>query len=130
MAEPLRMIPPKGKDSVPVFNPAGQSMRVYRHHPTDEKEGTVVGQKFKKQALLLGCIFVGDVYDEDDELALAKSPQELIVDAIEKILSRDDAVEIENDGRPKMEVVKREVGFAVTRAQLTSAWAVFEATLV
>lgn len=130
MTEPLRMIPPKNKDSVPIFNPAGQSMRVYRHHPEDGKEGTVVGQRFKKEAMKQGCIFVGDTYEDDEEVTLAKTPQELIIDAIEKILNRDDGIEIETDGRPKMEVVKREVGFAVTRAQLTAAWTVFEASLV
>lgn len=129
MAEEQRMIPPQGQESVPVFIPSGQSVRVYRTHPEDGKEGSVVPTKFKKEAFKLGCVFVGEEYDEDDGMKPAQSQEELIVAAIRAILHRDDPDEIEADGRPKLATVKDEAGFGVTRAQLTSAWAVFEKSL-
>jgi hypothetical protein len=124
------MIPPKGKDSVPVFTVAGHSMRVHREDPEDGKEGTVVPQKFKKQALSLGCIFVGDVYDEDADEDGAPSQQALVLAGIEEILNRDDEAELEKDGRPKMAALKKQVGFNVTKAQFSAAWADFEKTLI
>ncbi|MGV8917832.1 MAG: hypothetical protein ACOH2R_08540 [Pseudomonas sp.] len=128
MVEATRLLPPKGHESIPVFLPSGQSVRVFRADP-DGNEGSIVPPKYRRPALTAGCIEVGTEYEEDEE-GQQDGPIAMITRAIDAIVSRDVPEELEGDGRPKLGVVKSEVGFNVTRAQLVEAWTAFEASLV
>ncbi|MEE3507741.1 hypothetical protein QN399_16005 [Pseudomonas sp. 10C3] len=127
MAEATRLLPPKGKESFPVFLASGQSIRIFCDDP-DGKEGSIVPPKYRRLALAAGCIEVGTEYEED-ELAQADGPVAMILRAIETIVNRDVLEELEGDGRPKLGVIKSEVGFNATRAQVIEAWKLFEESL-
>lgn len=127
MAEATRLLPPKGHDSFPIFLASGQSIRIHCDDP-DGKEGSVVPPKYRRLALAAGCIEVGTEYEED-ETAQTDGPIAMILRAIEKVVNRDVQEDLEGDGRPKLGVIKSEVGFNATRAQLIEAWKLFEESL-
>ena len=129
MAEATRLLPPKGHESFPVFLPSGQSIRVFCNDP-DGESGSVVPAKYRRTALKAGCIEVGTQYEEDELAAASDGPIAMIARAIEAIVARDVLEELEGDGKPKLGIIKSEVGFNATRAQVTEAWALFEETLV
>lgn len=132
MAEPLRILPPKGEDSYPVFLPSGHSIRVYRVDPEDaSKSGSAIPSKYHKHALKAGCIYVGTEYEENDGEDQAGSENgALIIKAIEAIIERDDADDLDATGRPTLKALKAAVGFNVTRGQANSAWDHFQDSLV
>jgi hypothetical protein len=129
MAEATRLLPPKGHESFPVFLPSSQSVRVHRVDP-DGEPGSVVPAKFRRTAFKAGCIEVGTQYEEDETAAASDGPIAMIRRAIEAIVARDVLEELEGDGRPKLGVIKTEVGFNATRAQVIEAWTQFEESLV
>lgn len=129
MSEPLRILPPKGEASFPVFLASGHSVRVHRIDPADDKPGSVIPSKYHKNALKEGCIYVGTEYEGDEEGDDSGSLA-LIVAGIEAIIERDTAEDLDNTGRPTLKAIKAQVGFNVTRAQLNEAWDSFQASLV
>lgn len=130
MAEALRILPPKGEDSYPVFLPSGHSIRVHAVDPEDGQTGSVIPSKYHKHALKAGCIYVGTEYEEDenDDQAGSKNGA-LIIKAIEAIVERDDADDMDATGKPTLKALKAQAGFNVTRAQLNDAWDHFKDSL-
>ncbi|MBD1554772.1 hypothetical protein [Pseudomonas typographi] len=126
MAE-LRILPPKGQDSFPIFLPSGHSVRVYRTDPDDGKTGTVIPTQYHKKALAEGCIYVGTDYDQDEEGS--DDTADLILAGVEAIIDRDEATDLDDAGRPTLKAIKAQVGFNVTRAQLNDAWNRFQESL-
>ncbi len=130
MAEPLRILPPKGEESYPVFLPSGHSVRVYQVDPEDNENGSVIPTKFHKSALKAGCIYLGAEYDEDENDDQSGSENgALIIKAIEAIIERDDADDLDNAGKPTLKALKAQAGFNVTRAQANDAWDHFQDSL-
>ncbi|EIK96054.1 hypothetical protein PMM47T1_13880 [Pseudomonas sp. M47T1] len=128
MSEPLRILPPKGQESFPVFLASGHSVRVHRIDPTDARPGSIIPSKFHKSALKEGCIYVGTEYEGEEEGDDAGNLT-LIVAGIEAIIERDAAEDMDNTGRPTLKAIKVQVGFNVTRAQLNAAWDSFQESL-
>jgi hypothetical protein len=128
MSEAPRILPPKGEDSVPVFLLSGHSVRVYRVDPVDGKPGSDIPPKYRKPAIAAGCIYVGEQYEGDDE-AEDQSNDALILAAIEAIVERDIADDLDASGRPTLKAVKAQAGFNVTRAQVDTAWQRFQESL-
>ena len=131
MAEALRILPPKGEDSYPVFLPSGHSIRVYRVDPEDaEKSGSVIPTKYHKAALKAGCIYVGTDYEDGDgEDQSGSENGALIIKAIEDIVERDRADDMDPTGRPTLKAIKAQAGFNVTRGEANSAWDHFQKSL-
>jgi hypothetical protein len=130
MAEPLRILPPKGEESFPVFLPSGHSIRVYKTDPSDELQGSVIPSKFHKHALKAGCIYLGAEYEEDENDDQSGSENgALIIKAIEAIIERDEADDLDNTGKPTLKALKAQAGFNVTRAQANDAWDHFQDSL-
>lgn len=129
MAEPLRILPPKGEDSVPVFLASGHSVRVNRVDPEDGKEGSIIPSKYHKNALKAGCIYVGAAYDEDEDGGEDHGSAAVILRAVETIVERDDKEELDGAGRPTLKAIKTQAGMNVTRAQLNDAWDAFQESL-
>jgi hypothetical protein len=130
MAEALRILPPKGDESFPVFLPSGHSVRVYRVDPEDQKPGSVILTKYHKHALKAGCIYLGAEYDEDESDDQGGSENgALIIAAIEAIVTRDEADDLDSTGKPTLKALKAQAGFNVTRAQANDAWDHFQDSL-
>jgi hypothetical protein len=130
MAEPLRILPPKGEESYPVFLPSGHSIRVYQTDPSDGEQGSVIPNKFHKNALKAGCIYLGAAYEEDESDDQSGSENgALIIKAIEAIIERDEADDLDNTGKPTLKALKAQAGFNVTRAQANDAWDHFQDSL-
>jgi hypothetical protein len=130
MAEPLRILPPKGEESYPVFLPSGHSIRVYQTDPADGEQGSVIPSKFHKHALKAGCIYLGAQYEEDESDDQSGSENgALIIKAIEAIIERDEADDLDNTGKPTLKALKAQAGFNVTRAQANDAWDHFQDSL-
>jgi len=130
MAEALRILPPKGQESFPVFLPSGHSIRVYQVDPEDQKTGSVIPSKYHKHALKAGCIYVGTEYEgEEDDDQSGSENGALIIKGIEAIVERDEADDLDATGRPTLKALKAQVGFNVTRAQANDAWDHFQDSL-
>lgn len=127
MPEEIRFNPPVGMNSLSIALLTGHSMCVHRTSPIDQLGGTPVPVKFRKEAIQRGCDPVGlDIEEEEEEV---ETRSDLILKALEAVIERNDADEIESTGRPKLAAVKKEAGFGVTKAELDVAFTAFEASL-
>lgn len=127
MSDTLRFNPPSGMNSLSIALLTGHSMCVHRTHPEDQLPGTPIPVRFRKEALAKGCAPVGVDIEEDEEQTATKS--ELILKAVEAVIERNDADEVDANGRPKLAAVKKEAGFNVTKVELDAAFDDFEKSL-
>ena len=127
MSDTLRFNPPAGMNTLSIALLTGHSMCVHRTHPEDQLAGTPIPVRFRKEALAKGCAPVGVDIEEEEELTATKS--ELILKAVEAVIERNDADEVDSNGRPKLAAVKKEAGFNVTKAELDTAFDDFEKSL-
>ncbi|QHE96861.1 hypothetical protein LCG56_26925 [Pseudomonas cannabina pv. alisalensis] len=127
MSDELRFNPPSGMNSLSIALLSGHSLCVHRFHPADGKAGTAVPVRFRKEAITQGCAPVGVEIDEDEDQGETRS--ELILKALEAVIERNDADEIEATGRPKLAAVKKQAGFGLTKAEMDAAFDAFEKSL-
>lgn len=128
MSEELRFNPPQGLDSLSITLLSSHSLCIHRIHPEDGGAGTPVPVRFRKEAIAQGCAPVGvDVEHEQEE---GETKSQLILAAIEAVVARGDAGDLEADGSPKLAAVKKEAGFSVTKAEFEAAFEVFKLSLV
>lgn len=127
MADDIRLLPPSGMNFLSLVSLSGHSVAVHRIHPTDQKEGSPVPIKFRKDAFIAGCTVVGVETEEDLDEDDGKSA--LILKAVETVIERNDADEVDANGRPKLAAVKKQAGFGVTKVELDAAFEAFEKSL-
>lgn len=125
MASP-RFLPPRDMSDKHLANTQGHSFVVYPVDPVDGLAGTCVPERFRRDAVAEGCLIVGvDDHDSSSNGGPIDEKQVLIVEAITRIMERDDGDELDGEGNPKLDAVKKEAGFGVTKKQMTDALAVF-----
>ncbi len=127
MADDIRLLPPSGMNFLSLVSLSGHSVAVHRIHPTDQKEGSPVPIKFRKEAFIQGCTVVGIETEED--LGEGDDKSALILKAVETVIERNDADEVDANGRPKLAAVKKQAGFGVTKVELDAAFDAFEKSL-
>lgn len=127
MADDIRLLPPSGMNFLSLVSLSGHSVAVHRIHPTDQKEGSPVPIKFRKEAFIQGCTVVGIETEED--LGGGDDKSALILKAVETVIERNDADEVDANGRPKLAAVKKQAGFGVTKVELDAAFDAFEKSL-
>lgn len=127
MADDIRLLPPSGLNFLSLVALSGHSVAVHRIHPDDGKDGTPVPVKFRKDAFIQGCTVVGVETEEEEEEGDDKSA--LILKAVEAVIERNDADEVDTNGRPKLAAVKKQAGFNVTKVELDAAFDAFEKSL-
>lgn len=120
MSEP-RFLPPKGKSEHHMASTDGHSCVIYLKDPDDEKKGTIIPERFRRQAIADNCGVVG-IDDAEGDGAGLPTKADLIIAAIAAVLERQVPEELEGDGRPKLAVVGKQAGFKVTKAQFDDAW--------
>lgn len=116
--------PADSEEGTHIAMTSGHACRVYAVSPVDGEKGTAIPMMFRKAAIAAGCGIVGI-----EEPAPVKQDQEtrqgLIVKAIAEIVEVGSAGDLEGDGRPKIDAVKKVAGFNVTKKQFDDAWGVF-----
>lgn len=127
MSDSLRFNPPSGLNTLSIALLSGHSMCVHRLHPTDGEPGTPIPVRFRKEALGQGCLPVGmDVEEQEEE---GDDKPSLILKAVEAVIERNDADEVDANGRPKLAAVKKQAGFNVTKVELDAAFDDFKKSL-
>lgn len=127
MSDDIRFNPPTGMNSLSIVTLSSHSMCVHRTSPVDGLPGTPVPVRFRKEAIIKGCAPVGVDVEEDDEEGDNKAA--LILKAVEAVIERNDAEEVSANGRPKIEAVRKQAGFGVTKVELDAAFDAFEKSL-
>lgn len=120
MTQP-RFLPPKGKAEHHIASTDGHSCVIYPIDPDDGKQGTLVPERFRRQAVGEGCGIVG-LGGDDEEDTSQQNLSDLIVAAITAVMERQDPEELGGDGRAKVAAVTKQAGFKVTKAQFDEAW--------
>lgn len=124
----LRFLPPLGQELHHISRTDGHSIVIYLIDPSDDKEGTSVPLRFRKDAIADGCRVVGVDLGEDGGPPEGQKTT-IIVEAIQAILDRKDEGELNGDGRPNLNALKKQAGFGVTREEFEAAWVIFEESL-
>lgn len=124
----LRFLPPLGKDELHIGLTSGHSTFVYRVNPEDDKPGTPIPVRYRKEAISRGCEIVG-MEDDDEGGEIQPDRHQLIIAAIEAIIQADQAESFDEAGRPLIKAVKDQVGFNITKREYDAAWVDFEASL-
>lgn len=128
MSNQPRFLPPSGMSEKHLAGTDGHSCVIYLEDPKDKKKGTIIPDRFRKLAVAEGCGIVGISEDEDGgEGQPTKS--ELIIKAIAEVMKRQDAEELEGDGRPKVKAVGKQAGFNVTKTQFEAEWPLYVESL-
>lgn len=120
MSNQPRFLPPEGKPEFHLASTDGHSCVIYKISPEDNKPGTIIPERFRKLAVGEGCGVVGLDFQGDEGSVANKT--DLIIAAIAAVLDRQQADELEGDGRPKLAAVGKQAGFKVTKTQFDAAW--------
>lgn len=128
MSDALRFNPPSGLTHLSIALLSGHSLCVHRLNPEDNLPGTPVPAKFRKDAIMNGCEPVGVSMEKEGE-GENENKSALILKALEAVIERNDAEEIEATGRPTLAAVKKQAGFGVTKSELNAAFETFEKSL-
>ncbi|WP_431484202.1 hypothetical protein [Pseudomonas solani] len=121
----LRFLPPEGQELHHISRTDGHSIVIHLIDPSDGKDGTSVPVRFRKDAVADGCRVVGMDLGEDGGPPDGQKTT-IIVEAIKVILERKDEGELNGDGRPNLNALKKQAGFGVTRDEFEAAWEIFE----
>lgn len=128
MSNTPRFLPPKGLDMLHLANTDGHSCVIYRVDPDDGKPGSIIPDRFRKQAVGEGCDVVGLNFKEPEQGdELTKSG--LIMAAIKVVMERQDPEELAGDSRPKVAAISKQAGFKVTKEQFEAVWPQFVESL-
>ncbi|WFS20644.1 hypothetical protein P9K38_10010 [Pseudomonas sp. 905_Psudmo1] len=128
MSNAPRFLPPKGLDMLHLANTDGHSCVIYRVDPADGKPGSVIPDRFRKQAVGEGCDVVGlnlNEPEQGDEL----TKNGLIMAAIKAVMERQNPEELAGDSRPKVAAISKQAGFKVTKEQFEAVWPQFVESL-
>lgn len=106
----------------------GHACRVYETDPKDGKRGTVIPTMFHKPAIASGCGVVG-IAEQELEQEPDANKQELIVEAISKVIEAGNESDLDGQGRPKLASVKKTAGFNILKGDLDAAWEAFVESL-
>lgn len=120
MSDP-RFLPPKGKSEHHMAGTDGHSCVIYLIDPNDQKKGTVIPERFRRQAVGDNCGIVG-LESEEEEGGTSAELTDLIIAAIAAVMERQLPDELGGDGRAKVAAVGKQAGFKVTKAQFEDAW--------
>ena len=120
MSNQPRFLPPEGKKEFHLATTDGHSCVIHEVCPVDKKPGTVIPERFRKLAIGEGCGVVGLDFTQSKSQSVNKT--DLIIAAIAAVLDRQQADELEGDGRPSLAAVGKEAGFKVTKTQFDAAW--------
>lgn len=119
-----RFLPPEGKSEHHIARTDGHSIVIHSIFPDDSRPGTPIPLSFRADAIGAGCGIVG--IDLASTGPAAKTDKgSLIAAAIAAVMERQDPAELEGDGRPSLDALKKQAGFGVTKAQLEAAWVVY-----
>ncbi|KTT33821.1 hypothetical protein SB18R_03290 [Pseudomonas oryzihabitans] len=124
----MRFLPPTGHDQLHIGLTSGHSTIVYRLNPEDGKPGTPIQQRYRKEAIARGCEIEG-MEDEEEVSEEPTDHHQLIIQAIEAIIQADQPESFDENGRPLIEVVKKQAGFNITKREYDAAWVDFEESL-
>lgn len=107
---------PEGSGGVSVGLTSGHTLFI-----KDDEEGTETEPRFRLEAIKRGCKPVGVGADAPEQ---KKEPtkDELIEQAIEKLLDSDEADAFTADGRPNVTNLSKMAGFTVTAAERDAVW--------
>lgn len=107
---------------------SGHSAVVYAVSPVDQKPGTVLHPRFHEVAIARGCKLLGlGGYQEAEPTGAGRL--ELIHNAIEAIVERGVADDLDGTGRPTLKALKAQAGFNVTKGEADAVWSEFVAGL-
>lgn len=120
MSNQPRFLPPENKAEFHLASTDGHSCVIYKISPEDNKPGTIIPDRFRKLAVGEGCGVVGLDFQGEEGGVTDKTG--LIIAAIAAVLDRQQADELEGDGRPKLAAVGKQAGFKVTKTQFDAAW--------
>ncbi|MCM2317800.1 MAG: hypothetical protein NDI93_00540 [Pseudomonas sp.] len=125
----VRFLPnPNNSEYTHISLGSGHSCCVYAVSPVDKQPGTVLHQRFHEAAISKGCKLVGlGGHQEAEPTGAGKL--ELIRNAIEVIVERNAADDLDGTGRPTLKALKAQAGFNVTKGEADAAWAEFVAGL-
>lgn len=107
---------------------SGHSAVIYAVSPVDQKPGTELHPRFHEAAISKGCKLVGLGGHQEAE-STGAGKLELIRNAIEAIVERNVADDLDGTGRPTLKALKSQAGFNVTKGEADAAWAEFVAGL-
>ena len=114
------------------------TLRTLMGHSIEFKKGepTFVPRIVEKDALAIGALPVdGETPNVlmSEELAPRYTPDEqheLMIQAFEQIVARNDSKDFTGSGVPSVKAVERVCGFSIDRADLNAAWAEFKVSKV
>lgn len=125
----VRFLPnPNDTEHTHISLRSGHSCCVYNVSPKDGEPGTVIPLRFHEAAIARGCRLVGLGGHQAPESS-GQGKLELIRKAIEVIVERNAADDLDGTGRPTMKALKAQAGFNVTKGEADAAWAEFVAGL-
>lgn len=84
-----------------------------------------VPPRFHRLAVAEGAVPEG-MDKQAPVLNVERTPTELVLDAVRKLVERAEPTDFGNDGRPKAPAISKLVGFTVNAEQRDKAWAVLE----
>lgn len=100
------------------------------HTMVVEPTGTEVPQQFRRAAIAAGCTPMGVGISEQPEASeAAETRQDVIKNAINKMLDGGEDGDFTNDGKPDLKKLSETAGFKVTRDERDAAWALVQASL-
>lgn len=125
----VRFLPnPSDTDYTHISLLSGHTCCVYAVSPDDGQQGTVIPARFHEAAIARGCKLLGlGGHPEPEPSGQGKTS--LILKAIETIVERNAADDLDGTGRPTLKALKAEAGFTVTKVEADAAWAEFVAGL-
>lgn len=124
MSHEPRFLPPPGMPLLQLAGTDGHTCVIYPVDPADDLPGTIIPARFRGAAIAACCLVVGIDLGEADQAGTVSS-KDLVRQAIEAVLARDNPDELEGDGRPRLAAVKKQAGFGVTKLQLDEAWTAY-----
>lgn len=92
-------------------------------------EGTDVPQRFRRAAIAAGCTPMGVGLEVAEKADVEETRQDLIKNAIEKMLDGGEDGDFTADGRPDLKKLSETAGFKVTREERDAAWDLIQAEL-
>ena len=125
----IRFLPnPEDTENTHISLRSGHACRVHAVSPLDGEPGTVIPARFHEAAIAAGCKLVG-LGGHQEQAPQDSNKAALLAKAIEAIVARGNAEEVENSGKPTLKAVKVEAGYTVSRTELDAAWDKFTDSL-
>lgn len=125
----IRFLPnPEHTDNTLVSLRSGHACRVYAVSPQDGEPGTVIPHRFHEAAIAAGCKLLG-LGGHKEQAPQESHKAALLAKAIEAVVARGNAKEVDNSGKPTQKAINAEAGYTVSRTDLDAAWDKFTDSL-